>query len=217
MAEIVKVNRTTLYLKPIYGEPVLGTTLSQNFATVNHLKPLLYYRDCVYEKIFNKCEIINNVLYFKYEISKADGIDPNFLLFLRWIRKHRLYYDDYPIDLRKIHVVMLKVPKEFEKSWKAFGSSLYSKMFTESEIAQLRIPEKENGKISAKWAVLTKHPRGRERAYAFLKEQLNLHFPNTPAYYIPKMEEVNEFDININLVSKQEILNFNLKHLCKEF
>ncbi len=209
MTKVVKVNRTTLYLKPIYGEPVVGTTLSQNFATVNHLKPLFYYRDYLYEKIFNQCQVIDNTLYLKYEISKIDHIDPNFLMFLRYIRKHKLYYDDYPMDLRKIHVVMLKIPNGFEKSWLEFGNSNYSKMYSKDQIKELKIQEKEGGEISTKWAVLTKNPRGREKAYQFWKNQLNIHFPNIPASYIPPIEEVREFDIAINLVLKQEILNFN--------
>lgn len=138
-------NRTKIYLSPIVN--VLGIDF-------NNVEAYGIY-DIKYENVYNDFKrdyhlfILNNpyinVKQFNDTLNKA--------------RSHKYYVDDYLFDLNEMnkHMIVMKIPEEYHKSYDAFVIGRFSRMYTVNQLKTLKINKlTPAGKLNAPWHILTK-------------------------------------------------------------
>lgn len=126
-------------------------------------------------------------------------------------RKLKWYHDEYPFDLTKDYILVLKVRPEFQKSFDHFLRGEYSKMYTPQQLTQLRIPQIINGKINMIYCILTKHRLGidhyketiRKAYYEMVDDKGNIIKTGDPTNHIP--DDPDEYDIPPRI--RMEFLN----------
>lgn len=204
----VFVNKTLHYLYPQIG--VYGKTLMESLHGSNGQNILAVgYLDWVYKRVK---DVSHEGLLFilvdkngKYNLEKGRYVSLekgkiNFESFLKYIRTHKAYLDDYMFDFKNCHhhMVILRLPKRFERAYQPFLKGEYSKMYTSDEITEMGFKPNKGAKI---WYVLNKDAGHREK---FL-ERINTEFGTTLT-----LEEINDGrELDTPPITKNETFNYD--------
>jgi len=193
----MNLNRTNAYLKRVM---ILGgKTLVTQLSLINPLVLGVYADDYLWRKIYKEKE---HFIFYEMNVEKRT---PEFLFFLKFIRKVGSYKTDYPRKLYKTHVFVFSVRPDFQKSFEEFLKGNYSEMYTKAQLKELNFPKVVNGKLSAVYCTLHKLEEG----YEYLKEKINIRFKGeTNIFSYPDLKDVKQFDLPI--VRSQEILNYKV-------
>jgi len=138
-------NKTLKYLYPQLG--TYGKTFIKELQETQNILAVGYV-DWIYKKV--KRIEHKGMLFIlidkngKFDSKKERYVNlqkskANFNSFLGYIREHKSYVDDYLFDfkLRHHHMIVIRLPDRFEKSYEPFLNGEYSKMYTEEEVAEM--------------------------------------------------------------------------------
>ena len=192
MSGEIYFNRTKLYLAPVLSK------LKVNIANVEAYG--IY--DVIYEHING--DFVKD--YHLFVLSDPYRDTKAFDKYLKQIRKHKNYVDDYMFDLSKSnkHMVILRIPENYDKAYDAFVIGSFSKMYTMEELDDLGIKKlSPAGKLNAPWHILTKDEVYRK----IFIEKINKLY-NTDL--LDEDHDPNEYDV-FHISPKQEGFNDEVK------
>lgn len=142
-----------------------------------------------------KCGIrFNNCLFILVKIDNNINV---FNSFLNNLKKEDFYQYDYCYEnilLWKYHIIVVKIPNEYEQSYNYFKEGKYSKMFEKQDIKKFFVNKETIN-------VLMKNKEYKKDFKKKIQKEFNYND------YIPD-DICEEFDIPYS--KKQEILNYNL-------
>jgi len=196
-------NRFAMYLAHTIN--TMGSTFKAQYNTVS--SGVLEYRIFDYKyyqvKGFEKVQPLIFVLIDKKGSQGAKGYtnekqkEKDFLLFLKYVRSYSGYVDDYTQNLNNLHWVIIKIPERFIPAYDHWLKGEYSKMYSPSDLKEIKIFQIHQGEISKRYLVLTKHPTAIDQLKQVIQARFGTnHFPENP----------DEYDIRP--VWKEEIYNF---------
>ena len=204
-------NKTWKYLYPClkcYGSTLMGYLHS-------------FYKLGVGVKDDN-VEIEGNCIYIlidtkvHLEGTPVDSYRQNLSKFLDWIRYQSFYVIDYiyeGLDTGEKHLLVLKLPEQYNKTYSRFLRGKYSEMYTKDEIAKYfgfvnlnnkDLEKKINEKLQVVRAILNKNTNHLPK---FL-EELNNEFGTNLS-----LEDVRNHELDFPPIQEEEI--FNCKRIVK--
>lgn len=202
------VNRTWEYLYPclkFYGEEL-----------TDKLKKLFKLAVGIDDKLYKSTYSI----YILFDVSSCESINQNilnyrsnFTSFLEWVRKKDYYVTDYVYDLSgcsEKHMVVLKIPKIYNKSFEYFLQGKYSQMYSKEAIDFIfsditlenkTVQNKINKQFMYRRLILTKDKRYLPFFVKRINEDFDVDMPISDF-------EGRDIEFEYPIVSKQEIFNF---------
>lgn len=160
---------------------------------------------CIYILIDTKVHSVN---------TPIDTYRENISKFLDWVRNEDYYVRDYVLeglDTCEKHMVVLKIPEVFNKSYQKFCKGRYSEMYSESEIneyfqfVQLKNKEVEtklNEKLQVTRAILNKNPAYLPEFRASLNKEFSINL---------SLEELKYHELDFPPNLEEEIFNYKIQ------
>mgnify|MGYP001180767525 CR=1 FL=1 len=154
-------NRTSRYLLPIIN--TFDATFINNFAKISSFLRITTIADVLYGDtkrpalflLFDRNGAFNKTT---FQYIDSVGNKKKFQTYLKYIRTHQYYIDDYIYgDIRgDVHCIIIQIPNAFINAYNAFNESRYSEMYTEDELKTVGILKIKNNKPNPTYQVLTK-------------------------------------------------------------
>ena len=197
-------NRTSKYLLPIINtfDPIFinNFTKISSFLRVTTIADVLYgnIRRPALFLLFDRNGAFNKTT---FQYIDSVGNKKKFQAYLKYIRSHQYYIDDYIYgDIRgDVHCIIIQIPNAFINAYNAFSESRYSEMYTEEELKTIGISKVKNNKPNTTYQVLTKDVN----YIPIFQNILNTLFTTNIV-----IDDNRELDLPLSYDTKTEILNY---------